>query len=194
MRMRLARSTNVSQWIVIGIMMDDSGIDSDVKVSSTADTRGLGAALPITDSSTNNSPLSSPKSALKSSTNAIFQQKLGRKIAQYKSQNIDKVVLSNNLIPIQRLPVPNSTAAPMVRTKHPLVSWASSDSEEEITFFSMGAHAKDTKQTLTDTFSINELQLSDSDDDLGLLPPSPVVIKADNCCFRLGKHIRCSIL
>uniref|UniRef100_A0A8D9AQP2 Uncharacterized protein n=1 Tax=Cacopsylla melanoneura TaxID=428564 RepID=A0A8D9AQP2_9HEMI len=176
-------------------MMDDSGIDSDVRVSTTADTRaGIGVTFPVTDSSTNNSPLCSPKSALKSTTNAIFQQKLGRRIAQCKSQSVDKVILSNNLIPIQRLPVPSATAVTAVRTKRPLVSWASSDSEEEITFFSMGANTKDGKQTLSDTFSINELHLSESDDDLGLLPPTPVVIKPDNCCFRLGRHVRCCIL
>ncbi|KAL1461361.1 hypothetical protein WDU94_013263, partial [Cyamophila willieti] len=81
----------------------------------------------VTDSSTNNSPLSSPKSGLKSTTNNIFQQKLGRRIAQCKSQSVDKVVLSNNLIPIQRLPVPSAAVVTAVRTKRPLVSWASSD-------------------------------------------------------------------
>lgn len=53
-------------------------------------------------------------------------------------------------------------------------------SDEETNFFPL-SRMRDGKQELTDTFSIEEFELSPDEDDLNLLPPKPMYQQCA-CC------------
>lgn len=69
------------------------------------------------------------------------------------------------------------------------MDWDTEDSDEDIHFFPIKPPIK---QELTDTFSIEEYQVSPDEDDLNLLPPLPAYQKFTFCCFSINP--KCSIL
>nr|CAD7262826.1 unnamed protein product [Timema shepardi] len=88
-----------------------------------------------------------------------------------KSQRIQDYKKNPSLIPIQRLPIPGKLNSS--REQQPLVDWESDESDDDINFFPL-SRIKDGKQELTDTFSIEDFEVSPDEDDLNLLPPKPM--------------------
>ena len=71
----------------------------------------------------------------------------------------------------------------------PLVDWDTDESDEDIHFFPIKPPIR---QELTDTFSIEEYQVSPDEDDLNLLPPLPTYQRLSLCCFSFNP--KCVIL
>lgn len=93
------------------------------------------------------------------------------------------------MIPIQRLSIPAKPVSVTDKEHLPLVEWDTEDSDEDIHFFPVKSPVK---QELTDTFSIEEYQVSPDEDDLNLLPPQPIYQRFSFCCFSI--HPKCSLL
>ncbi|CAB3385136.1 Hypothetical predicted protein [Cloeon dipterum] len=164
--------------------MEDSGIDSDPKQPTTkflADN----SFVKLTDSDT--SPASSggqitPRKA----TARELRRKLEKRIEQArKSHKAQEYKKGPSLIPIQRLPIPSTKiiSARESKEQQPLVEWGSDDSDEDlpVNFFPSTKDKTATRQELTDTFSIEEMEMSpEEDEDLNLEPPKQ--IKSSWCC------------
>lgn len=73
-----------------------------------------------------------------------------------------------------------------------MVDWDTEDSDEDIHFFPLSKSKAPVKQELTDTFSIEEFQVSPDEDDLNLLPPKPTYQRLSFCCYSVDS--KCSIL
>ncbi|XP_075216883.1 uncharacterized protein LOC142322092 [Lycorma delicatula] len=151
--------------------MDDSGFDSDPKQLKTNEDEQL---FPVSDSSS--SSATTIHSTPKKSNRRELHKKLERRIEQAKKiQNFQDLKKNSPLIPIQRLQIPSSkssTASNSTKEHHPLVDWDSDESEEDINFFPASRLRDSSKQELTDTFSIEEFEVTpDDEDDLDLLPP-----------------------
>ncbi|XP_018900307.2 uncharacterized protein [Bemisia tabaci] len=138
--------------------MDDSGIDSDQKYQLLFENQVLLA----NDSAGAN--ISTFNSALKSSKTLPFCK------SDKFCDEVFEVKKTASLIPIDLLPIPASKTHVLEQIENkPLVDWESDDrgSEEEVEFFPVSRN----RPQLTDTFSIEEFNLSPDDEDLDLLPP-----------------------
>ncbi|RZF41559.1 hypothetical protein LSTR_LSTR000273 [Laodelphax striatellus] len=166
--------------------MDDSGFDSDPKQRQIIEDDQI---FPVSDSSSSSAATinSTPR---KNNRSRELQKKLERRIEQAKKiQNTQETKKSPSLIPIQRLPIPcGKASANNIKEQHPLVNW-DSDESEELDFFPV-LRARDSKQELTDTFSIEDFELTPEEDDLDLLPPKTMSL----CCNCRSYTFKCEIL
>nr|CAD7608199.1 unnamed protein product [Timema genevievae] len=153
--------------------MEDSGIDSDPKQNHPQEDEKL---FPGSDSSCSSTSVATPQR-----TNVKqLHKKLEQRIEQAKkSQRIQEYKKNPSLIPIQRLPIPGKLNSS--REQQPLVDWESDESDDDINFFPL-SRIKDGKQELTDTFSIEDFEVSPDEDDLNLLPPKPMYHRC-MCCI-----------
>ncbi|XP_026813688.1 uncharacterized protein LOC113554166 [Rhopalosiphum maidis] len=148
------------------IMMDDSGIDSDTTKRHKTTTE---------DNDRNSDEDSNTSDCSMRVTKPSFFQK---KMEQYAKPG---------LMEYNQMAVPNSKSSKIDKLPV-LVDWDSSDSEMEIRFFP-GPKAR---QTLSDTFSLQEFHGSIESEDLDLIPPQHAT-KTDNQCCSLVLQ-RCTIL
>lgn len=95
------------------------------------------------------------------------------------------------MIPIQRLPIPASKPLNSPREHHPLVDWETDESDEDVNFFPV-SRARDGKQELTDTFSIEDFEVTPEEEDLDLLPPKPMDHRI--LCCGIPLHWSCNVL
>ncbi|XP_063225344.1 protein FAM219A [Bacillus rossius redtenbacheri] len=155
--------------------VDDSGIESDPRSQPTLDDKLFMGS----DSSCSSTAVATPQRNIKQ-----LHKKLEQRIEQAKkTQRIQEYKKNASLIPIQRLPVPHKSNS--AREQQPLVDWQSDDSDDDVNFFPL-ARIKDGKQELTDTFSIEALDVSPDEDDLDLLPPQPVYERRLCCVVPSG--------
>ncbi|XP_039277264.1 protein FAM219A [Nilaparvata lugens] len=164
--------------------MDDSGFDSDPKRQIIEDDQ----LFPVSDSSSSSAATinSTPR---KSNRSRELQKKLERRIEQAKKiHSKQEAKKSPSLIPIQRLPIPGGRPLPNIKEQHPLVNW-DSDESEELDFFPV-SRTRDSKQELTDTFSIEDFELTPEEDDLDLRPPKTMNL----CCNCRNYKFKCTIL
>lgn len=110
----------------------------------------------------------------------------GKKTKIGQHSEYKKVSTGQNLIPIQRLPIPSKMA--VAKEQLPLVEWDTDESEEDVHFFPMDKPS--VKAELTDTFSIEEMEVSADEDDLHLLPPKNASRSLLCCPF----NFRCNVL
>ncbi|XP_050533711.1 uncharacterized protein LOC126901349 isoform X2 [Daktulosphaira vitifoliae] len=136
--------------------MDDSGIESDTTKRNviTSEENHMNS-----DEDSNASDYS-----IKKTKSSLFQ----KKIDQYAK---------SGLMEYNQLAVPLSKSSKSEKLPV-LVDWDSSDSEVEIRFFP-GPKAR---QTLSDTFSIQEFHGSIESEDLNLIPPQETIKNDDQCC------------
>ncbi|XP_066995093.1 protein FAM219A isoform X2 [Anabrus simplex] len=168
----LERSDNCERGS--NLSMEDSGIDSDPKQQQMQEDDKL---FPASDSSCSSTTVATPQ---KSNAKQLHR-KLEQRIEQAKKiQRIQEYKKNSSLIPIQRLPIPNKSVSSSPREQQPLVDWETDESDEDINFFPL-SRIKDGKQELTDTFSIEDFELSPDEDDLNLLPPKPMYQRCV-CC------------
>uniref|UniRef100_A0A1B6MUG5 Uncharacterized protein n=1 Tax=Graphocephala atropunctata TaxID=36148 RepID=A0A1B6MUG5_9HEMI len=167
--------------------MDDSGFDSDPKIRQSHEDDRL---FPASDSSTSSANLN--HSTPRKMSRKQLHKKLERRIEQAKKLQVQNEMKKNpQLIPIQRLPIPTSKPPTSPRENHPLVDWETDDSDEDINFFPV-SRMRDGKQELTDTFSIEDFEVTPEEDDLDLLPPKPLDRRL--LCCGVPLHWTCSIL
>ncbi|XP_069676996.1 protein FAM219A isoform X4 [Periplaneta americana] len=157
------------------LVMEDSGIDSDPKHQHMQED---GRLFTASDSSCSSTTVASPQK-----TNVKqLHRKLEHRIEQAKKiQRIQEYKKNSTLIPIQRLPIPSKAVTSTQREQQPLVDWETDESDEDINFFPL-SRMKDGKQELTDTFSIEDFEVSPDEDDLNLLPPKPMYQRCV-CCI-----------
>ncbi|XP_050435940.1 uncharacterized protein LOC126842814 [Adelges cooleyi] len=147
-------------------MMDDSGIDSD---TTKRHTMTIEEKIMNSDEDSNTSDCS-----MRVTKPSFFQKKLEQYAKPGLMEYNQMAVPSSKSTKSEKLPV--------------LVDWDSSDSEIEISFFP----GPKSRQTLSDTFSLQEFHGSIESEDLDLIPPQQT-IKNDNQCCTLFLQ-RCSIL
>lgn len=114
-----------------------------------------------------------------------------KKLQKYQQQDLKRQQIGSSLIPIQRLSIPNKTMPILNKENVPLVDWDTDDSEEDIHFFPISKSKENYKQSLKDTFSLEEYDISIDEDDLNLLPPKPVS-RRTMCCGYIDS--RCNII
>ncbi|XP_047000243.1 protein FAM219A [Schistocerca americana] len=168
-----------------GAAVDDSGIDSDPKQQTAhEDDKSFHAS----DSSCSSTTVATPQ---KSSAKQLHR-KLEQRIEQAKKNHrLQEYKKNSSLIPIQRLPIPNKPGSSTQREQQPLVEWETDESDEDINFFPL-SRMKDGKQELTDTFSIEDFDVSPDEDDLNLLPPKPMYQRCI-CCV-IPADWKCNII
>ncbi|XP_059489945.1 protein FAM219A [Neocloeon triangulifer] len=166
--------------------MEDSGIESDPKQPTTTFLSG-NSFVKLTDS--DSSPASSGGQVTpRKATARELRRKLERRIEQArKSHKAQEYKKGPSLIPIQRLPIPSTKiiSAKEKREQQPLVEWESDDSDDDLPVnFFPSAKDKAARQELTDTFSIEEMEMSpEEDEDLNLEPPKQAL--NNWCCFQM---------
>ncbi|KAF4521919.1 hypothetical protein B566_EDAN007474 [Ephemera danica] len=143
--------------------MEDSGIDSDPKQSTTVEIENPVSTI-SSDSSASSTTISTPRK----STAKELHRKLERRIEQArKTHRAQEYKKSPGLIPIQR------------------------DEDIPVHFFP-AAKERLGRQELSDTFSIEELELSPDEDDLNLVPPKQMYHRW--ACCAIPVDWRCAIL
>lgn len=170
--------------------MEDSGIDSDPKQSTVLEIENPVSTI-SSDSSASSTTISTPRK----STAKELHRKLERRIEQArKTHRAQEYKKSPGLIPIQRLPVPTTKGQNATAREHqPLVEWDTDDSDEDIpVHFFPAAKERLGRQELSDTFSIEELELSPDEDDLNLVPPKQMYHRW--ACCAIPVDWRCTIL
>ncbi|XP_023712198.1 protein FAM219A isoform X4 [Cryptotermes secundus] len=167
------------------LTMEDSGIDSDQKQQHVQED---GRLFTASDSSCSSTTVASPQK-----TNVKqLHKRLEQRIEQAKKiQRIQEYKRNPTLIPIQRLPIPSKPVTSSQREQQPLVDWDTDESDEDLNFFPL-SRMKDGKQELTDTFSIEDFEVSPDEDDLNLLPPKPMYQRCI-CCI-IPVDWKCTLL
>ncbi|KAL0278854.1 UNVERIFIED_CONTAM: hypothetical protein PYX00_000545 [Menopon gallinae] len=167
--------------------MEDSGIDSDPKnFLNNGDELLMQGNLSDSSSSSNNIQEFSQSNVKQLQRKLEQRIQEAKKIQKSQQQEQKKSNIGPNLIPIQRLSIPSKPVSITNKEHLPLVDWDTEDSDEDIHFFPTKLPVK---QELTDTFSIEEIQVTpdeDDEDDLNLLPPKPTYQRISICCFTVN--------